>query len=606
MLFANSFPVWIQGLPRLWVSDEAAFNGAVIEIVSERKAGDLRRLLRVGVDGDVHVRRDGDRPYLDLMGAKELKSVYGTLHLSCRLPAYPDQRPLNCSLVRCPNVDLDYVLDPVMPQLAQAVRVRCHDRVECGADSEVVLGERGERIFRAQRPVDCPGVTCILPDSHVELRIRVPVTRVYPIGRQIRTDKWCCPPIQLDLRAVELNDRLRVELHEEPELENGQLLCRLVGGGEVNAGIPTRTAHTYEINLHRWRDTLGFGVGGTVQVRGRTRWLEIAQLPAPPAVYERQSPPPISGRARLIQALEMAAQTGDLASVADLVTDCAAAIERGHVVDAELLPVALGRAYMAWGEYDKCESCLAGLCSREDLHEVRIVLAAVALRRGRDRNAVDLSNKRALLADTLIECPQKHLLFAEHYYHMATLLGGKSVGSWQTCEQEAGNARKMLGTGSPPWSVDYLDACLLQMLARLMLAQEPAPPLPDVPNRWRWLDVLSFVADHVRTAWVKKARKRKPPALPRSSPTILRRNELDLIRLGYFQAVGAATESASLLARFNGWTRDDFFAIRLLRARQARLEGRDEDARREYRHLVDEASSNGPDFLLDVAAEEQI
>ena len=59
------------------------------------------------------------------------------------------------------------------------------------------------------------------------------------------------------------------------------------------------------------------------------------------------------------------------------------------------------------------------------------------------------------------------------------------------------------------------------------------------------------------------------------------------------------------LAALAGWNREQFFAIHLLRARQARLQGDDLAAEEEYNRVLEEAMARGPNFLLDVEAGER-
>jgi hypothetical protein len=53
-------------------------------------------------------------------------------------------------------------------------------------------------------------VTVILPGSGVELRMRIPVTRLRRLSRVIPPGPWEKPPLTLRLSEVELEDRLRV------------------------------------------------------------------------------------------------------------------------------------------------------------------------------------------------------------------------------------------------------------------------------------------------------------------------------------------------------------------------------------------------------------
>jgi hypothetical protein len=85
---------------------------------------------------------------------------------------------------------------------------------------------------------------------------------------------------------------------------------------------------------------------------------------------------------------------------------------------------------------------------------------------------------------------------------------------------------------------------------------------------------------------------------------VLRLEDEDLLRLIVLQAAGQ--ESASQLwERIKNWPPERFFAIRLLRARQAALEGRTNEAREEYNRLLEETTTKGKNFLLDIVAGER-
>jgi hypothetical protein len=64
-----------------------------------------------------------------------------------------------------------------------------------------------------------------------------------------------------------------------PELRDGQLLWRLVGGTEVKAGrLSKKIASTFDVPLARWRDAFGPSRGGCVQFRVAGWWVDFATL----------------------------------------------------------------------------------------------------------------------------------------------------------------------------------------------------------------------------------------------------------------------------------------------------------------------------------------
>src|SRR5207253_9900132 len=101
------------------------------------------------------------------------------------------------------------------------------------------------------------------------------------------------------LSTIEAGDRLRIELHAEPALEDGRLLCRLVGGDEIAAGWLIGAGGPvwqFEVELHRWRDGFGLTSGGRIQARTRGRWADIVLLrereePAAPVPPRRPRAP---------------------------------------------------------------------------------------------------------------------------------------------------------------------------------------------------------------------------------------------------------------------------------------------------------------------------
>ena len=88
------------------------------------------------------------------------------------------------------------------------------------------------------------------------------------------------------------------------------------------------------------------------------------------------------------------------------------------------------------------------------------------------------------------------------------------------------------------------------------------------------------------------------------APTILRPEDENLLRFVVAQAcrLKEASEQAKAI---RAWRPEGFFAIRLLLARQALLEGRQDEARNEYDALLQQAIANGPDYFLEIVAAER-
>jgi uncharacterized membrane-anchored protein len=64
-------------------------------------------------------------------------------------------------------------------------------------------------------------------------------------------------------------------------------------------------------------------------------------------------------------------------------------------------------------------------------------------------------------------------------------------------------------------------------------------------------------------------------------------------------------EASELARALQPWGPDKFFAIRLLEARQALLEGRRVEARETYDALLQQAIAKGPDYFLELVAAER-
>ena len=468
-------------------------------------------------------------------------------------------------------------------------------------------------------------MTARLPYLGVEFRWRIPVTRVGLLSRTGGFQGWIQPPLEgLDLAEVGLEDRLRVELHEPPVLDNGRLISRLVGFGEVVAGRPIDSSiafHFFEIELHRWRDSLGLSAGGIIQVRGSTRWIDIVRLCGVSKGIERPiQPPPPDKRSRLVAALDAALKGSDRSESLQKAKACLdwAGRNGASAAEAELLKVTAARAYFALAEtlreVEHAVGILADLGDRPDLPEVSILRTSAALRLGGREDKVygPASDMVHRLKKELPDLPQKHLLLGEYYYHLARRVRGSGRASWGSClshAKAAMNSEPLLRLNRPERST----AQMLWTLARLMLGYEVEgrgamrvedPQAEDDLRESSWLKGLRFLAGYVREPWLRVLAATRAPTLIEPAPLVLRRAEENLIRIATLQAQGDDVP-AGLWAPLAGWQSDEFFAIGLLRARQARLEGRTEGARREYCELWERARDRGPDFLLDVIVAER-
>lgn len=607
--FLSGWPVWIERWPALSLSDQGSFGGAVlkIEIEGSGSPANLPRHLRVG--HDVSIVERNNTPTIELSSAPQIQDMYGLIRITCRLPAYPDLPPLICRLFRCRDAQFAYIEDPEAPDRAAAVTVVTQQRVHAGADTEL-LNTGDTIILRARNPVDSPVVTCFLPDSGGQLSIRVPVTRLRNISRE-GLSPWCKPPLTVGLTDVRLDDYLRVELHVPPILEDGQLLCRLVGGAEVAAGKATDLPNTYVIPLHRWRDDSRLLPGGTIQVRSDDRWIDIVRL-QPRSIRQRptrEEPPPPSfqnERQKLISDLDNALAGYDEELAIQLVNKLLkrAQATAASVVDCELLPVVVARAYLHLGNTSRAEEVLSGLVHRTDLAEVQLTQSKIQLRTGRLQRPDELKGAKVAVERAVADCPQKTALLAEFDYHYASQ-PGKSTAIWSDCFHAADKALRMVDAASWPLQVERLDSLLLKTLSSFMLAREPVSTQGlHTEGPWAWLEYLEFAARFLRTPWCELADRSHVPSESLPVLTILRPDHAALIKLMICQATGRILAAAEIISEFAAWSSDEFFAIDLLRARQARLESKAKVSAAFYNQALTKARQDGPDFLLELLLEE--
>jgi hypothetical protein len=614
VVWREALPVWPGSWPRLRVSDGAAFAGAVLEVTPEDPAGPPR-FLRFGSDLRLQPTGPAGAATFHLGEVRALHNLFGSLRLTCRVPAAPDQPPLTARFIRLPSLRLGYVPDPLEPNRARAVRVQGPDlllrglRVE--AETETLPDGEGV-ILRARHPVHSPGVDAVLPAGHGALRLRVPVSRcALQQGGQLRGDWRPLPLIDLDLASVGIDDRVFLELHEPADLENGALLCRLVGGGEVAAGRalarPAPLA-VFALELHRWRDALGTDVQGTIQVRGRSRWLEVARLlqrqvvaPPPPP-----GPEPVGERAQLMTRLEKDLDRGERGPAWQLAEECLARARApsASAADCDLLPLAAARAFLAFasdfGDLRRAADCLAGLAERTDLPEALVLRETVTWRLASWGIATEtLTLERVERLSWLPRVPRRLLLEAEGWYHLARNVPCGSAGAWGSALELA---ERFLGLPETRGDrMERRDARLLAALSRLMLAQEPMPSEPEEADAW--LQAVGFAVSYVRTPWRQPLSPENVPTLGQQAPTIFQPADADLLRFITAQARGenpSGPFAESLGQRGTEW----FFAVQLLRARQARWSGRLLEARSQYERLLEQTQIDGPDFLLAVAVEE--
>jgi hypothetical protein len=265
---------------------------------------------------------------------------------------------------------------------------------------------------------------------------------------------------------------------------------------------------------------------------------------------------------------------------------------------------------------EQARDCLAGLAGRDDLSEARLLQETVILRLScRSDGREPMSRERiSQLEYGLAECPRKLLLLAECHYHMARDSRCEPEACWRSCAELSDRYLASTATGGD--LPERREAMLLREVSRLMLGLEPAGPgagegpAPGAAVVGPWAAAARLAAAYVRSV---RTREREATAHAREldrapAPQVLRPEDEDLLRLVVAQAAGHKTASR-LWERIKNWPPERFFAIRLLRARQAVLEGQTTEARQEYDRLLQEAMTKamtkGQDFFLDIVAAER-
>jgi hypothetical protein len=489
------------------------------------------------------------------------------------------------------------------------------------ADTEIVT-TGSAAILRASQPVTSPGVTVRLAELQLTLRLRVPSARACLITPDRGFSGWQPLPVEdMDLSSVEVKDRLRVELHEPPIMEAGRLFCRIVGGGEVAAGVAFSALgpiHAFEVELHRWRDSLGFLAEGTIQLRGQRHWIDLARL-RNRTVTAMPAPTALGPRGQLLQGLDASLTDGDEKEAVRLAGECLelAGRSQGNVVDQELLPIAAARVLIAGaGEKEALQQaadCLASLADRPDLPDARLLRETAVLRlagqtpthKPMSRDCVQQFEER------LPECSRKALFLAECYYQFARDAHGVVEACWRSCLEFANSSLRGLSAATAV--PEREEAELLRELARLMLGLEPSagldrPPAEKEPRvrNHAWREAARFAAAYIRTPLTRQVTVPLAAKEIRSTPapSVLRLEDENLLRFVVAQAT-RLKEASELARALRTWPPEKFFAIQLLEARQALLEGHQAEARERYDELLHQAIANGPNYFLEVVAAER-
>jgi len=525
---------------------------------------------------------------LDLDACTALQDLYGrfTLRLFTTQRGMSVCKPL--TFIRLPNLKLSYTPAPDTPNHAFAVLVS-GDNVSVAPqeNSTVVKQARREEdggpyfLVAASNPFFSPEVDMEIrrvgSAYPVTLSVRTPVTRVCIHDRGRTLGGWMKPPVEIDLSQVQHEARLRVQFHVPPELADGELCCRLLSGTLIVSGEPARHSDTFEIRLSRWRDTLGSYARGEVHVRCKERWLPLAILTGTePPKHARAGNLPV-----VLAGIDDAILAADWEEVKALAKKAILRAERPSCAapHADMLHLKAARAWVLTGCFRRAGHCLAVFCEREDIPEVFLVHTQMVLRR-------DASDSRLLtrLDDDIRQWPESahmSLAQAECWYRMTRLP--------RTGAAALQGARDSVRKVDSLDDVDRIQASALALMIAFVAGTDV--PCLELPNSELAMQVQRIAAvveacrEYVMTP-LGQWRIDNVAALSLDEPLagIYDHHDMKCLRACITQAQKNFAESATLLEQIP--ENANIHPLGLLRARQARLEGRIEEAKKLYPSIL--------------------
>jgi hypothetical protein len=621
----DACPVFLGELPRLRMEPAEAFRGAVVEVVTAGAGGVGGEPVYLTLGRDVPVHESGETWVANLNAVSQLKSRFGRFILKCQPAGGLDRSPLVLVFNRLPSMGLEYVPDPQRPNAATAVRVIANETqigVVPGADTEVLAEQVDPKpvrfVVRSTNPESAPGVHARSRAADWEMRVRIGVCRAGMVSGQTGFQGWRTVPFEeIDLSRIYNGDRLRIEFHRPPVTENGRLVTRLPGRGELLVGESldqSATPTVFEIPVHRWRDGFGIGSCGAIQVRGGAGWLDAARLvssetaqPAPAV-----APPAETWWQQLTAELDQSVVRGDRDTASELIMRCLEAANgpTSSPSASDLLPLAAARAALVVqspSEWAAVRSAVDRLQGRDDLPEARILTTVIDIR-GADRLTSATGWSLAMVEETearLPNIPAAAAVRAECWYRLARSAGGAAEGCWRACADRAG---LYLTADLAENGIAFSDALLLRDLARMVLGAPPTTePVPNgvSPTHRGWIEAVRFATGFVRRQWHGRAIPEVRLDLTAAAPSVLCHEDAALLRVlvGIATGRGEPERHWPLVA---GLPEGYFYALPLLRARYARYVGSltaDEEYAGAWAAFV---TGDGADVdLLDVIAAER-
>ena len=590
VLLQNVDDVVFGDWPRASVrdADRRLLEGAWLEATTDdprRRIGPLYLVESRSSGGrSARVRWAEGRATIDLQSSDALQDVWGSICLRLHLVADPDADLPSLRFLRCPDACLAYVPDPIRPEAAMAVKVASQCATTACSDS-ICVDVDGTPGFRASDPAASPSVSFAFPKERAVVRVRIPVTRGRIMPRGPRSDPWKALPLRVNLGRIKINDQLRLEFVDDPELLGGELMFRLAGGNPLAAGASTGLPRTYDVPLHRWRDHLGPAVNGQVLARCASGWVPVAQLEVTHAPREPKV---------VIPSVDIPGPWAELAAAA------------GHVPAPELERLALqsvAQMDKADGSNAFQETCLID-AAKALLHAGAHAAAADVIRRLAPEAVPEAQVLQALLGlreDTssdqelyeiaqavqmTVDNPLKQVFMAEYAYRLARPV--VKVGSLRTSVRCLTRIR---------WSspIDALALGLLDSIVSFLLGEAPAIAGSEHVDDWQ------LCADAAREylAAPLGACSGKPPGLPDAPPPpIWYEADARFVRMLVLQSAGYVQRAADELAELSDRGEAELPGVGLARARQRKSEGHVAEAREAYMRVHRE-QWRGSELVMD-------
>jgi hypothetical protein len=368
-----------------------------------------------------------------------------------------------------------------------------------------------------------------------------------------------------------------MEFDGVPTLINNELVCRMVHGPGINAGKPRACGNTFEIPLHRWRDSLGKDACGLIQVHCDNKWIDIVRLTG-------TKPPDGSEGLPLIKELNIAIADLDWERIeyyAEVILD-----NFNNSILDEIYRIAVARALLFLGKYKRINEILSPINNRDDIPEAGLYMFQARLRQGQLNYGEinELENKVQLWPDSTA----KNLVLAELSYKIGRM-GQEGKGALQACRRYISEiARESFN----------FEIVLIDSIAAFLL-NEDHMEYPCTENKLYTyckdvLEIMTFVKQYLN----------KPLQLfvnnlhLKLNFEIIRKlwvaNDVNLITMCLAQANGDLELAGNYLEKFEGNREEIYKVIKVLKARQLFLTGQKEKARKAYIEII-----NDYPFIID-------